>query len=69
MTINIKQAKPCPFCGGTALNICATEYEAEKRQSYAVSCRTVKCHGGVFTLGHGDFKTAHAAVTAWNDRN
>lgn len=64
----IKDAKPCPFCGDDALNICATEFEAGHRPSYVVSCRTIDCHGGIFTLGHGDFKTVDAAVSAWNER-
>ena len=66
--LTIKDAKPCPFCGGDKLNMCETEFFPERRLSHAVSCRTQECHGGIFKLGHGEFETEHAAVSAWNER-
>lgn len=66
--LTIKDAKPCPFCGGRKLVICETDFVAGHRMAYAVSCRTRQCHGGVFTLGHGEFVTKHDAVCAWNER-
>jgi hypothetical protein len=67
--LTIKDAKPCPFCGSNKVNICDTHFQPEQRAAYCVSCRMPECHGGVFVLGHGEFETIHAAVSAWNERH
>jgi hypothetical protein len=57
---------PCPFCEGTRLTICETDFE--DRKAYAVTCCTIGCHGGIWALGHGRFESREQAVTAWNMR-
>lgn len=68
MTSELKEGlMPCPFCGELTLNICETDYQG--RPSYAVSCRTVDCHGAIWQLGYGQFATQEEAVGAWNHRH
>ena len=62
------ELKPCPFCGGDTLDICGTNFTPENRRAYAVTCRTVRCHGAVFSLGYGLFPTEAQATAAWNTR-
>lgn len=58
---------PCPWCGyDDRLIVCETDFEPEKRKAYAVSCRTKNCHGCIFILGFGQFKTEKLAIKAWN---
>jgi hypothetical protein len=57
---------PCPFCGGNRLSVCETDFHDHK--VYAVSCAKVKCHGGIWALGHGEFPSPDEAVKAWNTR-
>ena len=62
--------KPCPFCGygGNRLNICAFDYSDEGKR-YAVNCRTKNCHGGIWSLANGLFKTEKQAIKEWNRRD
>lgn len=60
--------KPCPFCGSTRLVMGTTEFKADGRPAYAVSCTTRGCHGVIFALGYGLFATQEQAVQAWNRR-
>jgi len=65
------ERKACPFCGENNSIICTTVYLANtpnERLAYAVSCRTIDCHGVVYQLGYGLFATAEEAVAAWNTR-
>ena len=48
------ELKPCPFCGGSNLEVVDTP------QGYFIDC---SC--GCFT---GDFETREAAIDAWNTR-
>jgi Lar family restriction alleviation protein len=58
--------KPCPFCGETWSRICTTEYL--DTEAFAVTCRTKRCHGAIFSLGYGLFDTETKAIAAWNTR-
>jgi len=58
--------KPCPFCGGTRLSMCETVFQ--DREAYAVTCCTSECHGGVFSLGYGNFPSRELAAARWNER-
>jgi Lar family restriction alleviation protein len=61
--------KPCPFCGLSNAVICSTGYERNPMSvAHAVSCRTADCHGVIYSLGFGLFKTKGAAKKAWNTR-
>ena len=59
---------PCPFCGGKKLHICETNFEATNKPSFTVTCLTVDCAGGIFTLGYGRFESSASARSAWNRR-
>lgn len=64
----MNELKPCPFCGGAHLNICKTEYPANNAEVYAVTCLTKGCHGGIYSLGMGNFTSKMKATKAWNTR-
>jgi Lar family restriction alleviation protein len=63
-----EEPKPCPYCGENNAIICKTEFAAENRLSFAVSCRTKGCAGAVYSLAFGLFETEEQAIAAWNTR-
>lgn len=54
--------KPCPFCGGVAVQRFSIWGE-----SYAYGCCTTGCMGNVHNYTSG-FKTDKEAIEAWNRR-
>jgi Lar family restriction alleviation protein len=68
MTSLVTDLKPCPFCGGDKLNITESVYEPTKELVCAVTCRTRDCHGAIYMMGYGLFRTHGDAIAAWNTR-
>ncbi len=61
----MKNLKPCPFCGGSAL---LSHLSNEYNDSYSVSC-TGELNGDCAGLeGTPFYDTAEDAVSAWNTR-
>lgn len=63
--MTIKNAKPCPFCGGTQLKYCKT-YSVDENDytpTFRVECRRSGCE----TIGPGATTRPHS-VTRWNSR-
>ncbi len=60
-----KKLKPCPFCGGTKINVYSCfgmVFPKEKPQLWIAEC--VKCDA------HGPFrKTEQGVIKAWNKRS
>ena len=59
--------KPCPFCGGEARRIYATQYDDSR--SYSVMC--ISCRTAIFRPKKGEwdsYRSIDEAIEAWNRR-
>lgn len=61
------ELKPCPFCGENNAAVGKTDFQ--DKDTFAIGCRTRRCHGVIFALGFGLFPKRDQAVKAWNRRS
>ena len=59
------ELKPCPFCGGEAMQL--LRINPDGTGSYIYGCTTIGCMGNALGVRWG-FKTNKEAIEAWNRR-